>query len=95
MLITKFEVGRVLWTRGVNEAIARSAHFAKFVTESFNRHATGDWGDLGMEDKEVNEYALDKYERLLSAYEYPDGRKIWIITEADRSATMILFSNEY
>jgi hypothetical protein len=33
--------------------------------------------------------------RLLSAYTLPGGCKIWIITEADRSATTILLPEEY
>jgi hypothetical protein len=34
-------------------------------------------------------------ERIVSAYRLADGAKIWIITEADRSATTILLPSEY
>lgn len=95
MVGAKFKLGYVVWTRAINESIAGDGRFAKFVTESLGRHAVGDWGDLCMEDKQENGYALDKYLRLFSSYDYPDGRKIWIITEADRSATTILFPEEY
>ena len=34
--------------------------------------------------------------RLLSAYTVPSpGRRVWVITEADRSATTILLPSEY
>jgi len=33
--------------------------------------------------------------RILSSYTLSDGTKIWIITEADRSATMVLLPEEY
>ena len=33
--------------------------------------------------------------RLLSEYKLPDGRRIWIITEWDRSATTLLFPEDY
>jgi len=33
--------------------------------------------------------------RVFSAYELRDGTRIWIITEADRSVTTILFPEEY
>jgi hypothetical protein len=33
--------------------------------------------------------------RLLSAYRLKDGRKIWIIIEADRSVTTVLLQEEY
>jgi len=91
----KFEMGQLVWTRGVNDLVAENEEFAKFVTESLRRHARGDWGDLSEEDKRENEYALGKYLRLLSAYEKPPLPKIWIITEADRSVTTVLFPEEY
>ena len=34
-------------------------------------------------------------ERLLSAYTRGVGPRVWIITEADRSATTILLPSEY
>jgi hypothetical protein len=33
--------------------------------------------------------------RLLSAYHFSGGTKVWIITEADRSATTVLLPDEY
>jgi hypothetical protein len=60
-----------------------------------DRHVHGDWGDLDEHDQWENERALLAGERLLSAYTLPDGTRLWIITEADRSATMLLLPNEY
>ena len=91
----KFKLGQVFWTQAVNEAIAKDASFARFITESLGRHTLGDWGDLCEEDKRENEYALGRYLRIFSSYDYMDGRKIWIITEADRRSTTILFPDEY
>lgn len=59
------------------------------------RHVTGDWGDLCQEDKEENELAVKEGFRILSAYKLPTGEKLWVITEADRSATTILRPDEY
>ena len=91
----KFSLGQLVMTRGVNDKIADDAKFSKFVIESLGRHAKGDWGDLGQEDKQENELSLKKGFRLLSAYERADLPKIWIITEADRSVTTVLFPDEY
>jgi hypothetical protein len=33
--------------------------------------------------------------RLFSAYHLTNGTKVWIITEADRSATTVLLPDEY
>lgn len=60
------------------------------------RHARGDWGDLCEEDKGANDTAYRCGEgRILSSYKTKTGEKIWIITEADRSATTILLPEEY
>ena len=88
-------LGRLLMTRGVNNLVAEDEAFAKFVTSSLTRHCRGDWGNLTDEDKQENELSLKAGYRLLSAYEAKGLPKIWIITEADRSATTILFPDEY
>jgi len=94
----KFSLGKLTWTRGINKKIADDEKFASFIWESLKKHAKGDWGDLSKEDKQENEFSLDKYLRLFSAYIYEkNGRdfEIWIITEADRSSTTILSPGEY
>jgi len=90
------KLGRLVMTRGVNDLIADSTPFAKFVVQSMKRHANGDWGDMSQDDKAENELSLREGNlRLFSAYEDAVLPKIWIITEADRSATTILFPDEY
>lgn len=88
----KFNLGRLVATPGALEAL-KAAHTAAIVLVA--RHATGDWGDLCDEDKQENEFAVKNGERILSAYNLPTGKRIWIITEADRSATTLLLPDEY
>ena len=95
-----FQTGQIVATRGVYDLAAENPEFATFMQKSLNRHVKGDWGDLDDEDKQANDQALKQGTRLLSAYN--DDRfpghgvsTIWIITEADRSATTILFPDEY
>lgn len=92
--MSKFNLGQVVMTRGIANEIEQSKAFAQFVQTSFIRHTNGDWGDLGEEDKQANENALENEDRILSAYIRGDW-KIWIITEWDRSYTTILFPEEY
>ena len=54
-----------------------------------------DWGEVSEEDVQENEFSLKEGFRLLSAYRTGKGQKLWIITEADRSATTILLPSEY
>ena len=91
----RFQLGSLVWTRGVNDRIADDEGFAKFVLRSIKRHARGDWGELPPEDVQENEFSLKEGFRLLSAYHHQDSTKIWIITEADRSVTTVLFPDEY
>jgi hypothetical protein len=91
----KFRLGRTVMTRGVNDQVAEDTPFAMFVVESLLRHSQGDWGNLETLDKEENELSLQQGLRLLSAFEKEGLPKIWIITEADRSSTCVLFPEEY
>lgn len=79
-------LGRVLATPGARRALALAgANGADYLA----RHAGGDWGDVDAHDRAANDRALLADERLLSAYVLPDGERLWIITEADRSATIM------
>lgn len=95
-----FNTGQIVATRGVFDLACENPEFAQFIQKSLNRHVKGDWGDVDDEDKQINDQALKQDTRLLSAYNddrFPKNgiATIWIITEADRSATTILFPDEY
>jgi hypothetical protein len=90
----KFPLGKLVWTRYINDCVADNAQFAKFVTDSLARHGMGDWGEISESDKRENNFSLDKHLRLFSVYK-KDKFVIWVITEADRSVTTILFPSEY
>jgi hypothetical protein len=60
-----------------------------------SRHISGDWGEVDEHDRRENELSVAQGFRLLSAYTLSTGTKVWIITEADRSATTLLLPSEY
>jgi hypothetical protein len=91
----KFQLGQIVATRGVSNRIESDPAFAAHVSTSFSRHAFGDWGDVCEEDKQENELSLKEDYRLLSSYGKDTDNHIWIITEADRSVTTVLFPSEY
>lgn len=64
------------------------------IARCLDRHQSGDWGDIHGEDRGLNEEDLRNGNRILSVYTVMD-RRIWIITEADRSVTTVLFPEEY
>ena len=97
----RFSPGVLLATRGATALLMRAGVSASSL---LRRHLSGDWGDIDPEDQATNEQSLERGLRLLSAYNlevpFPDTPRtfrevIWIITEADRSATTILLPEEY
>jgi hypothetical protein len=89
----KFLLGQLAATPGAAEAFTRNG---QEPSEFLRRHWRGDWGDLeDPEDIEENEFSLVRGYRLLSRYTLNDGTVIWVITEADRSATTLLLPAEY
>jgi hypothetical protein len=85
--LTRFPLGRIVATRGALDLCLDLLPYLR-------RHVTGDWGNLDEEDMVENEFSVANGFRILSAYETPSG-KLWIITEADRSATTVLLPEEY
>jgi hypothetical protein len=94
----RFELGQVVATPGALEACTPD-----HMRRCLSRHLTGDWGCVSVEDKESNDEAVTEGLRLLSAYSIDPAKPsegfgentLWIITEADRSATTFLLPEEY
>jgi hypothetical protein len=84
-------LGRVVATQGAMRMLAEAG---KDPFSYLARHANGDWGDLCSQDRRENELSLRHGWRVLSSYPVGDAR-IWVLTEADRSATTILLREEY
>jgi hypothetical protein len=89
----RFPLGQTVATPGAIEALEQAGQEA---IDLLVRHQSGDWGDLeDEEDKQENEFSVDKHLRIVSAYILESGVKVYVITEADRSATTILRADEY
>ena len=87
----RFPLGRIAATPGVlNHFAEHSINPAPYI----RRHQCGGWGDVPPEDARENELSVLNGFRVLSAYEIA-GERVWIITEADRSVTTLLFPSEY
>ncbi len=87
----RFELGRVVATPGALDAMEEAG---TEPSELLRRHLSGDWGEVPKEDARENELSLKHGFRVLSSYPV-GGRKVWIITEADRSSTCLLLPSEY
>ena len=87
-----FPLGRLVATPGAMELI-RSAD-ENLLPTLLERHWSGDWGDVSAEGARENEVSIRYGFRVLSSYRVAE-RRIWVITEADRSATVFLLPKEY
>lgn len=78
-----FDLGVVSATRGV---LRFSEEHDIDLLPFLVRHASGDWGDVPVEDWRANEAALKSGARLFSSYLTEHGAKVWIITDAETTA---------
>lgn len=90
--VTRFALGQTYITPGAEEALLIAGQTA---IEFLRRHMSCDWGELSDDDVQENEFSLKEGFRLLSNYRTAKGQQLWIITEADRSATTVLTPAEY
>jgi hypothetical protein len=88
----RFPLGQTFITPGAQEALDMAGETA---IQFLRRHMSADWGEVSEDDARENELSLREGFRLLSSYRTTKGQKIWIITDADRSATTILLPSEY
>lgn len=86
-----FPLGQVVATPAVLEHL-KNTGMHPFILLA--RHQFGDWGIVPKEDAQANRDALKYGNRILSSYDVA-GETVWIITEADRSSTTLLFPSEY
>ena len=91
--IPRFKLGQVYMTAGVAAYVKQHG---LDLSPYLHRHHNGDWGSVCDDDKQENELSVEQGFRVLSSYTVPVcDVVIWIITEADRSVTTVLFPEEY
>ncbi len=90
--LPRFPLGQLMATPS---ALSTLVHLKVSPWMLVSRHVQGDWGDLDDHDRRENERSLVQGTRLLSSYTLAGGTRIWVITEADRSATTLILPEEY
>lgn len=87
-----FQLGRLLITPGAAEVLSESGQSPQ---EFISRHARLEQGELSDADHRENLFSISRPLRVFSAFRTAQGIKLWVITEADRSATTLLLPSEY
>lgn len=88
----RFHLGRLLITPGAAEILSEAGQSAQ---EFISRHARLEKGELSDADHRENLFSVSRPLRIFSAFRTAQGVRVWIITEADRSATTVLLPSEY
>lgn len=81
-----FHPGRLLVTP---EALGKLRANQIPVISVMLRHIAGDWGIVSDDDRAQNDLSIAAGLRLLSIYPLPDGTRVIVTTEWDRSNTTI------
>jgi hypothetical protein len=87
-----FPLGRLVATPGALALLRRAGE--DILPAMLERHRSGDWGEVPEEDARENEFSVRHGFRVVSSYRVA-GERLWVITEADRSATIILLPKDY
>ncbi len=88
-----FELGSIVGTPDALRHVAESGASAESLIA---RHSRLDIGDLCEDDHELNRQAIEHGSRIVSCFKLADtGTRVYVITEADRSATTLMLTTEY
>jgi hypothetical protein len=87
-----FPLGEIVITRNALQTLVHED-----ILESLGRHARCDCGERSPDDPADYEFAQKACASggLLSIYRDRKGKKFWIFTERDRTATTVLLPEEY
>ncbi len=95
---SRFFPGRIVATDSVMEELQKAGLSPWLL---LNCHLRADWGDLDDSDCRENDRSLARGGRLHSSYSVIRGSAltrgitVWIVTEADRSATTLMLPDDY
>lgn len=85
----KFPLGRLFATKVVLLAISREE-----IKRALRRHAAGDWGNIPPDEAERNDWAVHESAEIQSTYLTEGGAFFDVVTEPDRSMTVVHLHSE-
>lgn len=87
-----FEPGKIVETTG---ALALLKKYNLHPIRLLARHLVGDWGDISAAHAQANDRALTEDARVVSSYLMPEGERLCIVTECDRTVTKFMLPTEF
>lgn len=94
----KFQLGQLVVTAAI--AAKYPDPLSGFIARCVERHQSGDWGDLCVDDQWANDEDVEGGGQLLSSYKDEDGTEVWVVTDpvddqGERKVTTILLPGDY
>lgn len=90
-----FKTGNFYMTVGIASFMKDSRERCGLIEDCVRKYINRDWGATSEEGRELNNEAVkNRRDRIFATYEVGE-EKVFIITEADRSATTVLLASEY
>ena len=65
------ELGKILFTATIADAVSNSNDFSAFVCQSIEKHSACNWGDCDSEYAHQNNLSFESGGRILSVYLIP------------------------
>ena len=87
--IPLFDLGQIVTTPQIPELLRHDE-----IAELLRLHIHGQWDGMHPQDAANNREAVGDECRIHSVYKVREHR-VWVITEADRSYTTVLFPSDY
>ena len=91
ILVTR--LGEILVTRNVYDMMKTDKVFRKEVYDSLEKYKSGDWGDVSGRSRQQNRLNVRNGVNGFHGT-YDITKRIWILTNNDRSKTTIIFQDE-
>ncbi len=85
-ITAKFDTGRVVVTPAAAAALEAQG---RTIDDVLARHRAGDWGDVTEQLRTINDRGLVECFNLQSAYAVGHGQRLVVVTNRDRTLTMI------
>ena len=82
------------WVLATPKALAALTEAELELMDVLARHLVGDWGDIGEEERLLNDLAVVHGQRITSAYQLPTGQEIWVVTASHRDMTWLKFPEQ-
>lgn len=90
-----FDLGQQVMTSGFASLFRDDAVARETAQAIIGRHRRGDWGELGYDDRAINDQAVASGDDFLLSKYTIAGEAVYVITDFDQSTTTVLLAADF